>query len=421
MEGSMKKNYDDVILAENVVFTTDCKKTNLNNNVLVVGTSGCGKTMSIIEPRLLELKNSSALVTVTKRRIVERYRQLMLQRDYQVLEIDFTNPKNCNVGYDPLTFVHNCQDISFLAHAIVTANHKNPNNSIDPYWEEAASSLLSAEIAYVKAESKDSNFNDVLAVHEIIEISSERNGSALMKRIEKLPESEYKDYAFSCLKTIYSLPERTASCIYSTLNVSLDKIFSDEIREIIELENQVDFKMIASNKVVLFLTTSPINTVLNSYINTFYVNAFKNLFEFAESRDDGRLPNTVSILCDDFATGAPIENFPEYISIMREHGISVTLLLQSESQLCSLYGEYDATTIINNFDTYIYMGGMDTRTAMNVSQRINKPLEDVLYMPLNKVVIFRRGQKPIMSERYHVTENKEYQELMEMKKSSRER
>lgn len=128
-------------------------------------------------------------------------------------------------------------------------------------------------------------------------------------------------------------------------------------------------------------------------------------------KPSGKLPIPVSVLCDDFATGSRILNFPEYISIFREKQISVTLLIQSESQLESMYGTDDATTIINNCDTFLYMGGMDLRTGRNIGERLNLPLEDVLYMPIGQEVIFRRGQKPIITQRYNVLEDKEYQRI----------
>ena len=56
---------DRMILGENVIYSTDCNVTGLNNNVLVCGSSGCGKTMSISEPRLLETQHSSLIATVT--------------------------------------------------------------------------------------------------------------------------------------------------------------------------------------------------------------------------------------------------------------------------------------------------------------------------------------------------------------------
>lgn len=46
----MKSSFDRIVLGENAAYDSDCSKTHINNNVLVVGGSGCGKTVSIIEP-----------------------------------------------------------------------------------------------------------------------------------------------------------------------------------------------------------------------------------------------------------------------------------------------------------------------------------------------------------------------------------
>lgn len=143
----------------------------------------------------------------------------------------------------------------------------------------------------------------------------------------------------------------------------------------------------------------------------FYAQIFKQLFEYAEQCPNGMLPVPVHVLCDDFATGSRILNFTEYISIFREKRISVTLLLQSESQLEQMYGSGNATTIINNCDSYIYLGGMDLKTAQNMSLRLNRPLEDILYMPIGQEVVIRRGQRPIITRRYDIQKNELYQEI----------
>ena len=185
-------------------------------------------------------------------------------------------------------------------------------------------------------------------------------------------------------------------------------IFSPELRKMIALEKKVDFRKMATQKTVLFVSTSAVNPALHCFINIFYAQAFKALFEYAESLPDGKLPLPVHVLCDDFATGSRILNFPEYISIFREKQISVTLLVQSESQLESIYGSQDSATIINNCDTYLYMGGMDLKTGRSISERLNAPLEEVLYMPIGQVCIFRRGQKPIITSRYDIMKDEQY-------------
>lgn len=404
---------DKMILGENVIYSTDCKKTGLNNNVLVCGGSGCGKTMSISEPRLLETFNSSLIVTVTKRRIVNKYRSVFEQRGYMVEDLNFIQPTMSDVAYDPLQYICSYSDITFLAESIVKANPKKDKSNADPYWDEAAISLLSAEIAYILMIKKNATFSDVLELHSRIKFS-ENGGqisTSLDQNFEYLEETDPDCFAVSCWKSFRQLPIRTASCIFGTLNTTIDTIFSPELRKMIAMEKKVDLEELATRKTVLFVSASAVNPALHCFINMFYAQAFKSLFEYAQSMPDGRLPIPVNVLCDDFATGSRIMNFPEYISIMREAQISVCLLVQSESQLESIYGRDDATTIINNCDTYLYLGGMDLKTGRSISERLNVPLEEVLYMPIGQEYVFRRGQKPIVTTRYDILKNKTYQRI----------
>lgn len=404
---------DRRILGENAIYSTDCNETGLNNNVLVCGGSGCGKTMSISEPCLLETFHSSLIVTVTKRRIVDKYKAVFEQRGYAVEDLNFINPTASSVGYDPLWYVKSCSDITFLAESIVKANPRKDKSNADPYWDEAAISLLSAEIAYILMVKENATFADVLDLHDRIDFREDegRIVTSLDRKFEYLAEKNPGCFALSCWKSFHQVPIKTAGCIFGTLNTTIDTIFSPELRQMIAMEKKAYFEKLATQKTVLFVSTSAVNPALHCFVNIFYAQAFKTLFEYAESLPGGKLPLPVHVLCDDFATGSRILNFPEYISIFREKQISVTLLVQSESQLESMYGSEDTATIINNCDTYLYMGGMDLRTGRSISERLNAPLEEVLYMPIGQEYVFRRGQKPIRTTRYDIMRNEQYKAI----------
>ena len=411
---------DKVILGENCVYSSDCEKTGLNNNILVCGSSGCGKTMSVSEPRLISTTNSSLVATVTKRRIINKYKSLFTERGYDVQDLDFVNPQRGDIGYDPLDYVSSYQDITYLAEGVVKANPRKEKSSADPYWDEAATSLLSAEIAYTLMTKDNASFTDVLKMHD--SLNFEEYGGQIQtsydEKFEFLAEKDPTCFAVSCWKSFHQLPIKTAACVFGTLNTTIDTIFSPELRKMMSMSRKVNFCDLASKKTVLFVTTSPVNPSLNCFVNMFYGHVFKQLFEFAENQVTGTLTVPVHVLCDDFATGSRILNFPEYISIFREKKISVTLLLQSESQLESMYGSDQATTIINNCDTYLYMGGMDLRTAQNVSLRLNVPLDEVLYMPIGQEILFRRGQRPIVTQRYDINKNPLYKQITEQYEQS---
>ena len=73
------------------------------------------------------------------------------------------------------------------------------------------------------------------------------------------------------------------------------------------------------------------------------------------------------------------------------------LLIQSEAQLRQGY-EMDAFTIISNCDTYAYIGGNDVETAENISIRSDRPLTEILYMPIGECIVFRRGSQPVCTK-----------------------
>ena len=400
---------------DKAVFSRDCTKTGVNNNVVVCGSSGSGKTMSIIEPRLIGTYNSSLVVTVTKRKIVKKYTDMFLGRGYKVLDLNFAQPKKSMVGYDLMKYVSSYTDIKFLADYIMNSGDYQ-TKSYDPYWSNAGSSLLASMIAYTMMMNKDATFTNVIKMIDLLEITTNNDDDITTNLDYRFEEVNKKDplcFTYSCWKTFRTLPFRTASCVYGTVKAAISHIFPQEIIDMMSMKNTVDIDDIAKEKTVLFITTSAVNPSLNCFVNLFYSQLFKQLFEFAETQPDAKLPIPVSVLCDDFATGSRILNFPEYISLFREKQIDVTLLLQSESQLEKMYGYQDAVTIINNCDTYVYIGGMDLQTCLNISRRLNVPLEDVMYMPIGKEVIFRRGQKPIRTERYNIAENLIYKTIDE--------
>ena len=95
--------YDSVILGENAVFSTDSRETQVNNNILVCGSSGCGKTMSISEPKLLCTNHASLVITLSKRRLVKIYSELFKKRGYRVLDMNFVRSWRLMKTFNPLS------------------------------------------------------------------------------------------------------------------------------------------------------------------------------------------------------------------------------------------------------------------------------------------------------------------------------
>ena len=151
---------------------------------------------------------------------------------------------------------------------------------------------------------------------------------------------------------------------------------------------------------------------VNHFANLMYGTAIKELMSYAAECEGCRLPRDVRLVFDDFAVGSKIHNFAEYISVFRAAGISAVILLQSESQLFSIYGEQDGKSIINNVSTYCYFsGGMDLTTCEHVARRTNRPLETILYSPMDRIYIMQAGRKPLVTRRYPILTDRRYLEM----------
>lgn len=417
---------DQMVLANRIMSTFDSNKTGLNNNTIILGTTGSGKSMSITEPQIIHTFNNSLVVTVTKRKVADEYKDLMQSRGYYVDILDLSNPDESTVGFDPLNYIHDETDILPMARKIVYTS-QSQGSARDPYWDEAAITLISAEMAALLESweySKDSGSYDspeptlenLLELHKRLKFTElDRSGvtiSSLDNLFERLERENPVSFAVQCWNSVKGVAYRTISCIMSTVNVAYANVFTPKIREV-AVKKPLDPIQLGTEKTVYFVVTSPVDKSSNMFANIVYSSIFKILFELAETCNNYRLPVPVHIICDDFACGSPIPDFAEYISVIRATGISTAVLVQSESQFEKLYGEADAITIMNNCDRLVYFGGNDITTCNNIAKRANVPFDEIYNMPLEKVYVFERGKKAICTDRYKTIDDPIWQMLHE--------
>lgn len=410
------------------MFSMDTHKTQVNNNILVVGGTGAGKTIGVAYPMLMHLRHGNVVGIFTKRGMTDSIRQLLKKRGYRIYEIDFSNPETSPFGYDPLKHCLDDMDLMALSHSIIWGKGGERNVN-DPFWNNSAESLLLPVLRYVHKglyhegdrlldavrlldsipgtsaldwekgrDPYDMGGEDKKADKDVFKEEDPYHRKLLMRELKALMDSDARDA--SAWDAYINGSDQTSRSVMMSLQTPMTHVFTQAIRSFLKNPREFSFEKLLEPKTVLFVYTSPVNTALSPFISIFYQQMFKSLFELAERREDGTLPQPVYVLCDDFATGVPIDHFQDHISIFRAKGISVTMLIQSETQLASIYGTDNAKTIINNCDTYIYLGGMDIATAKAIAERVDWPYSDVLNMKIGSELLFHRGQAPLITKRY---------------------
>ncbi len=400
-EEDAMKTESVMILGKDRVYSMDCHKTGRNNNVLVVGASGAGKTRGIVCPNIMEARGSY-IVSDPKGNLYSKYKGYLKKRGYIVKKLDFTDPLN-SIHYNFLDYIREPKDIIKASHMLASEEACTK----DPFWDQSADMLLSSLIAYcIEALPKEQrNFK---TIEELLQkarrgdcgCSSSSSLDELMKfNLRKYPNS----WACRQFANVNVAPDRTFDSILISLTAKLRNYNSEEIAQMMSCD-EVDIASIGRKKTALFVVVSDTDRSMDNLANLFFTQAMNELCRFADKEcKDNRLPVPVRFILDDFATNCRIDEFPRMISSIRSRNISAMLMIQAEAQLQDSYGA-DGRTIISNCDTYIYMGGGDIETARAVAERCDKPLRRILNMEVGKIIVLRRGEEPVFGENLNLSE-----------------
>ena len=420
------RNEETRILAEGEYISNNTFETGSNNNDLIIGPTGAGKTRYYVKPNLLSA-SESLIVTDTKGNLRRELEPALKDAGYEILQLDLTNP-NESIGYNPFDNIeydeerdeYSQKDIATVADAL----YGNVSATKEPYWDEAGKALLRSIVACILETTKkeDHNIYSVRKMFELVKIGGKNGGqSPYASLMESLQAKKPDSYAASQYE--YAISESvgtTSNCIRMMTGNKLGQYLAKEIDDLLRREERINIKELANKKTAVFVTISDMDRSQDALANLFYTQALQTLCRYADKEcEDSCLPIPVRFILDDFATNACIPDFDKKISVIRSRGISVSIILQSLTQLQEMYGDSAARTIVNGCDTILYLGGQDLSTAHYIGTRINKSDFEVLTMPKSHAWLLQRGQKPELVKRYELTSHPRYKLLPEAGKGSR--
>ena len=402
-----------IILADNVYLESgEVGKQRPNNNVLVIGPSGSGKSDSVFIPNVLKAYYESMIMSYNKWADAWKMANYKRSQGYKVWVLDLVHPEQSIGAFDPLRYCTSYNDIEALAENIIFAD-PNAKNVKDMYWIYAAKILLIALMLLTVLIVEKATMKDVLDIFNVLSIVEDGKGikTSLDDIFDEVEIRWGKCPAVTAFADFRQLPYNTAGCVRDSLAKAIQMAFPESIRQMLSKDDLSDFEELATKKTMLIIITSPVNTSSYLFANLVFEVAIKQLLEFAERCPQQRLPRPVRLMFDDFACGARINDFSRHISIFRAAGISSLILLQSESQLRQMYSAAESENIINNCSIYVYLtGGMDLVTCGHISQRLDVPMTDILYAPVGQVLVLKSGNKPIWAKRYDIYNSREYQD-----------
>lgn len=352
------------ILGKGQWISNDDIKSGLNNNDLIIGGTGSGKTGGYVIPNIRQA-NGNMVITDTKSILYKKLGKELEKQGYDVSILDFVNPERSDT-YNPLEYIrtvnhfgladYNHKDIISLSRVLVPTRIKH-----DPFWEESARTVMAFLIAFTLEALREEDH----CMSSIVELYRQLGMENGKKRFEvwcmEHPNSfAAKKYAMFC--GVMNV-DRTWGCISQFLAEALEPFDFREMEYIFGRTGagkKINLSDLWEKKKVIFLNISDTDRYADRVANLFYTQALQVLCAEADLRNEGRLPRPVRFILDDFAANVYIEDFDKLISVIRSRNISVSVILQSLTQLQSMYSKEQADTIVTNCDHLLYLGGQDT-------------------------------------------------------------
>ena len=261
----------------------------------------------------------------------------------------------------------------------------------------------------------------------------------------RLAEKEPEHFAVRQYQKFLLSAGKTRSSILISCGARLAPFDIREVRELMETD-EMELDTLGDRKTALFLIMSDTDTTFNFILAMLQSQLINLLCDRADDVYGGRLPVHVRLILDEFANIGQIPNFDKLIATIRSREISASIILQSQSQLKSIYK--DAADIISdNCDCTLFLSGRgknakeisdalgrETIDSYNTSenrgsqtshglnyQKLGKELmsqDEIAVMDGGKCILQIRGVRPFFSEKYDITRHPQYKYLSDADKKN---
>ena len=352
----------------------------LNQNTLILGGSGSGKTRGYVMPNILQA-HSSYIVTDPKGEILEKAGYFLSEiKGYKIRVLNL-DEKTQSDYYNPFVYIHPEREgyeervLSLIETIIINTEGGEKKGGSDPFWPMAERLFLQSVFFFTTDAfvPEERNMTTVLKLIGMLEIGEEEDqmnsdldvfAKIFAERFGKdhIGVQQYKEFRSKASgKTAKSIVISAVARLAPFRTSAVQKIFSDDTMRL---------DRVGEEKTAIFVVVPPTDTTFNFIAGMLFTQLFQELQYCAtqvHKHDGQRLPVPCRFILDEFANTCTIPNFVKILAYARSFGIGITPILQSLEQIKNMYKD-EWGVIVDNCNTLLYLGSithMDTLEYMS--------------------------------------------------------
>ena len=281
-----ENEFNNMILTQNVHLSMNSFVTKRNNNILVVGGSGSGKTRYMIKPNIMQA-NCSFVVTDPKGEILQSEGEMLKKHGYRIKVFNLTDMAHSN-SYNPFEYIRDDLGVLMMINCLIKNTNNGQKGGGDPFWEKSETALLQALVFYLKDNPdipKDSkNFTNVMKLLRAAEVNeNDANAqSPLDKLFAKVEARDPNSLAVKQYKTFKMGAGKTLKSILISCAVRLTVFNLQEIENLTKSDD-LELGTIGDQKTALFVVIPAADDTYNFLVSMMYSQLFETLYYRAET------------------------------------------------------------------------------------------------------------------------------------------
>ena len=352
-------------------------------HTLFLGQSGTGKSCSgtILLVRNLIQAKQNILVIDPKGEI---YGETVssLDESYDKKVVDFRNIFRSD-AFNPLTTPYHYfysevpeeQEIALnMINDLAAAFYPIPETG-DPFWQQSARSLFIGSVhALMLLKKADPTIGISLAsAHQLIAAGEQLMGgtSCLCELVKTLPKTSI---ASMRLQSYASTAKETAAGIRSSFLEGISMCAQSEGIKNLMGHDDISIHTINPEKpTAIYVILPDESSIFGSMAAVLCSQVVGHYLRIAQNQYHGKLPRTVNVILEELGNiGSALPELANWLTASRSRNIRFYLVLQSLSQLETLYGKSKAETILDNASTIIAFRVSNWKTLEELSNKCGR-------------------------------------------------